>query len=196
MPTLDDAALDLLFRNARTHRSWQQEPVTDETLRHAWDLARLAPTSANTNPGRILFVRSAAAKERLLPALAAGNVEHTKAAPVTAVMAYDLAFYDHLPKLAPHMKGARETFAADPAAALDTATMNATLQAGYFLLAARGVGLDCGPMAGFDRAKVDATFFADTTWRSLFLMNLGHGDGARMRPRGERLAFDEACQII
>ena len=195
MPKLTDDALDLLFRNARSQNGFLPDPVSDELLHQIWDVARLGPTSANTNPMRILFVRSPEAKERLLAAVSPGNVDKTRSAPVTAVFAYDVAFYDQLPKLFP-MRDMRPFFADNPAAAEASAKNNSALQAAYFMLAARGFGLDCGPMGGFDRDKVDAEFFAGTTWRSSILCNLGHGDPSKLFPRNPRLDFEEACKIL
>jgi 3-hydroxypropanoate dehydrogenase len=196
MAIVDDAALDIIFRNARTHRAFTAEPVSDELLHQIYDLAKLGPTSANSSPARIVFVRSPEAKERLKPALSPGNVEKTMSAPVTAIFAYDLQFYELFPRLAPFMKDAVATFASNPAMAEQTAKMNAALQGAYFMLAARSLGVDCGPMAGFDNAKVDAEFFAGTSWRSSFLCNLGHGDASKLHPRGPRLDFDEVCKIL
>ena len=195
MPKLTDDALDLLFRNARSQNGFLPDPVSDELLHQIWDVARLGPTSANTNPMRILFVRSPEAKERLLAAVSPGNVDKTRSAPVTAVFAYDVAFYDQLPKLFPH-RDMRPAFANNPAGAEASAKSNSTLQVAYFMLAARGFGLDCGPMGGFDRDKVDAEFFAGTTWRSSILCNLGHGDPSKLFPRNPRLDFEEACKIL
>lgn len=191
---LDAAALDLLFRAARTYRAWLPEPVPTEALRSAYELARLAPTSANCSPMRIVFVVSAEAKERLRPCLDEGNVRQTMAAPATAIVAHDTRFYDLLPRLYPQAD-ARSWFADDPAAARATAFRNGSLQGAYFILAARACGLDCGPMSGFDAAKVDAAFFPDGRCRSNFLCNLGYGDPAGLGPRNPRLAFDEACAI-
>lgn len=196
MPMLDDQALDVLFRAARTHNGWKPEPVSDELLRRVWELARMGPTGGNSGPARVLFVRSPEAKALLKPALSPGNVEKTMAAPVTAVFAYDLAFYEKLPKLFPHNPKMAESFAKDPAAAEAAAKLNGTLGAAYFILAARALGLDCGPMGGFDRAKVDEAFFAGTSWRSNFLCNLGHGDPSKLHPRNPRLDFEEACKIV
>ncbi|MBI5164459.1 MAG: malonic semialdehyde reductase [Magnetospirillum sp.] len=190
----DDATLDLLFRQARTHSTWLDRPVEDTVLHQAWDLARMGPTSANCLPARIVFVRSAAAKAKLKPALAAGNVDKTMAAPVTAVIGYDLAFYDHLPRLFPHAD-ARSWFVGNDALIESTAFRNGTLQGGYFLLACRAAGLDCGPMSGFDNAAVDQAFFAGTTVRSNFLCNLGYGDPSGLYPRGPRFDFDEVCRV-
>jgi 3-hydroxypropanoate dehydrogenase len=190
-----DAALAQIFRDARTYNRFRDEPVPDGLLRAAWNLARLGPTSANSSPGRILFVKSPAAKRRLEPALSEGNRAKTMKAPVTAIMAYDMEFYEHLPRLFPH-EDARSWFAGKPDAIEVTAFRNGTLFGGYFILAARAVGLDCGPMSGFDNARVDAEFFAGTSWRSNFLINLGFGDAGDLRPRHPRFEFDEACRIV
>src|SRR5579871_1506022 len=196
MNPLSDDALDQLFRKARTYHGWRPEPVSDDQLRALYDLMKWGPTSANTCPARLVFLRTPESKQRLRAALAAGNVEQTMAAPVTAIVAYDLKFYDKLPKLFPHNPGMRERFAAAPQAAQIAAFRNGTLQGGYFIMAARAVGLDCGPMSGFDNAKVDTTFFAGTTWNSNFLCNLGYGDASKLHPRNPRLTFDEACKIL
>ncbi len=190
----DSSALDLLFREARTHSRWQPRPVSESQLRQAWDLARLGPTSANCQPARIVFARSPAAKEKLKAALMPGNVDKTMAAPVTAIIGHDLAFYEQLPRLFPHAD-ARSWFAGNESLAATTAFRNGSLQAAYFILACRALGLDCGPMSGFDAAAVDAAFFAGTTVRSNLLVNIGYGDPAGLHPRGPRLDFDEACSI-
>lgn len=190
----DDKSLDLLFREARTFRRWVDRPLDENLLREAWNLARLGPTSANCSPARIVFVVSPAAKQRLKPCLAAGNVEQTMAAPATAVIGHDLEFHDRLPFLAPHTD-ARSWFVGNDALIEATAFRNGTLQGAYFMLAARALGLDCGPMSGFDNAKVDAAFFAGSPVRSNFLCNLGHGDRTALRPRAPRLSFDDACRI-
>jgi len=194
MPVLDASALDQLFRNARTHNVWLPTPVGDDELRAIYELMKWAPTSANCSPARIVFVRSQEAKARLEPALSPGNREKTMAAPVTAIIGYDLAFYDKLPQLFPHTD-ARSWFAGKPALIETTAFRNGSLQGAYFILAARAVGLDCGPMSGFDNARVDAEFFAGTAIRSNFLCSLGHGDPAKLFARSPRLAFDDACRI-
>lgn len=190
-----DAALAQLFLEARTFNRFRDEPVPDDLLRAAFDLARMAPTSANSSPGRVLFVKSPAAKRRLEPALSEGNRAKTMKAPVTAIVAYDMEFYEHLPRLFPH-EDARSWFAGKPTAIETTAFRNGTLFGAYFILAARAVGLDCGPMSGFDNAKVDAEFFSGTSWRSNFLINLGFGDGSDLRPRHPRFEFDEVCRIL
>ncbi len=192
---LNDAALDQLFRSARTHNAWLPREVSDAQLRQIYDLAKMAPTSANCSPARIVFVRSPAAKEKLAPALSDGNRAKTLAAPVTAIVGTDEAFYEHLPKLFPHAD-ARSWFAGNQALAEITAFRNGTLQGGYLILAARSLGLDCGPMSGFDNAKVDAAFFKGSTVKSNFLINIGYGDAGRdLFPRSPRFAFDEACSI-
>lgn len=193
--TLDDRGLDLLFREARTHNVWTGRPVADETLRRLHDLVRMGPTSANMCPARIVFVKSAAAKERLRPLLASGNVEKTMTAPVCAIIGHDLDFLDRMPFLFPHrdMSG---MFRGDPATAEVAAFRNGSLQGGYFILAARALGLDCGPMSGFDNAAVDAEFFAGARVRSNFLCNLGYGDGSNLFPRHPRFAFEDVCQVL
>ncbi len=194
-PALDEGALDLLFRTARTQNAWTDREVTDETLRALYDLLRMGPTSANCSPARFLFLRTREAKERLRPALSAGNTEKTMAAPVTVIVAYDPRFFDLLPRLFPHAD-ARAWFAGNEALAQETAFRNGTLQGGYLILAARALGLDCGPMSGFDKAKVDAEFLAAWGWKSNFLVNLGHGDASGLFARSPRLDFDEACQLL
>ena len=195
MPVLNDDALDVLFRHARSQNGFLPDPVSDDLLKEIWTLAELGPTSANSSPLRVVFIRSAEGKARLRPALSPGNVDKTMAAPVTALFAYDLEFYEKLPVLFPAYD-MRPLFAGNAARAEQSARMNAALQAAYFMLAARSRGLDCGPMGGFDTAKTDAEFFAGTPWRSLFLCNLGHGDPAKLHPRLPRLAFDEACKVV
>ncbi len=192
---LSDAGLDKIFRQARTHRAWRDEAVSDVLLEAVYDLAKMGPTSANCCPLRVAFLRSGEAKEKLRPALDGGNVEKTMAAPVTAILAYDLEFYEFFPKLAPHRDGPK-TFAGKPALIEETVMRNGSLQGAYFMIAARALGLDCGAMSGFDKKKVDETFFAGTTWRSNFLCNLGHGDPDALKPRAPRLDFDEACQLL
>jgi len=191
---LDQLARDQLFLEAHTQRHWLEQPIPDVLLQEAYELARLAPTSANCQPLRIHFVRSAAAKERLQPCLSASNLRQTMTAPVTAIFAADFEFYEHLPRLYPQAD-ARSWFTGSEATIRATAEMNAALQAGYFILAARSLGLDCGPMGGFDKAKTDAAFFSRSSWKSLFLCNLGYGDPTGFRPRNPRLDFAEACRI-
>jgi len=195
MNPLSDDALDRLFRTARTYNSFLDRPVSDGMLREVYDLARMAPTSANSNPARFVFVRSKEAKAKLAPALSAGNHDKTMAAPVTAIVAYDLEFHEQLPKLFPHVD-ARSWFVGKQEHILTTAFRNGTLQGGYFMLAARALGLDVGGMSGFDNAKVDAAFFPDGKWRSNFLINIGYGDATKLLPRHPRLTFEEACRIV
>ncbi|MFI4952917.1 MAG: malonic semialdehyde reductase [Burkholderiales bacterium] len=192
--TLDDAALDQLFRTARTYRAWRDQAVSDQTLQAIYELMKWGPTSSNCCPARIVFVRSAEAKERLKPALDAGNVRQTMAAPATAIVGYDLEFYEKLPLLAPHSDG-RSAFAGKTELIRTTAFRNGSLQGAYLIVAARSLGLDCGPMSGFDNARVDAEFFSGGTVKSNFLCNLGYGDPSTLRPRAPRLAFDAACRI-
>jgi 3-hydroxypropanoate dehydrogenase len=188
--------LDLIFRKARTYNAWLDKPVEDALLRQAYDLAKMGPTSANMCPMRIAFVKSREAKERLKPTLDAGNVDKTMAAPVTAIIAMDIHFYEQLPKLFPHTD-AKAWFKDLPDNGLEYISLrNSSLQGAYFMLAARALGLDCGPMSGFDNAKVDAAFFAGTTVKSNFLCNLGYGDPSKLHPRSPRLNFEEACQVV
>ena len=192
---LSDEGLDLIFRDAHTHNKWRDDDVSDVLLQALYDLCRMGPTSANCSPMRVLFVRSPEAKARLKPALSDGNVEKTMAAPAVAIIGYDLDFHEQLPKLFPHTD-ARSWFVGDEQKIYDTAFRNGTLQGGYFIVAARALGLDCGPMSGFDNAMVDAEFFPDGRTRSNFLCNLGYGDPAGVHPRSPRLDFDEACKIL
>ncbi len=192
---LAPAGLDTLFRTARTHNELGGE-VSDDTLRQLYDLLKWGPTTANSCPARFVFVRSAAAKAKLGPALDEGNHAKTMAAPVTVIVAYDLAFFEKMAYLFPHVE-ATSWFDSKPTDALETICLrNGSLQGAYLILAARALGLDCGPMSGFDNAKLDAAFFAGTRWRSNFLVNLGHGDPAKLFPRSPRLSFDEAAQIL
>lgn len=191
---LPDACLDTLFRDARTFSAFEPRAVPEATLRELYDLLKWAPTSANSNPARFVFVVSREGKEKLKPALSAGNLDKTMAAPVTAIVAYDMAFYENLPQLFPHTD-ARSWFVGKPDHILTTAFRNGTLQGAYLILAARALGLDCGAMSGFDNAKVDAAFFPDGRYRSNFLCNLGYGDRSKLMPRHPRLSFDEACRI-
>ncbi|MGF6414753.1 malonic semialdehyde reductase [Paraburkholderia sp. MM5482-R1] len=193
--TLSDQALAQLFRDARTHNGWQNKPIDDAVLRELMELVLLGPTSANSSPGRFVFVRTPEGKEKLRPALSAGNLEKTMAAPVTVIVAMDIAFYEYLPKLFPHAD-ARSWFVGNERLIADTAFRNSTLQGGYLILAARALGLDTGPMSGFDQAKVDEAFFAGTTLKSNFLINLGHGDPSKLLARSPRFSFDEAARIV
>ena len=193
---LDDAALDTLFRKARTQNGWLPTPVSDAELRAIYDVMKWGPTSANCCPARLLFLRTPEAKARLLPALSPGNVDKTKAAPVTAIIGYDTRFYELMVKLFPHRPDMADNFKNNPTLAQITAFRNGTLQGAYFLLAARAVGLDIGGMSGFDNAKVDAEFFPDGRVKSNFLCNVGHGDPSKVLPRLPRLDFEEACTLL
>ena len=192
---MSNDGLDLIFRNARTHNAWLDKPVADTLLRQVYDLAKMGPTSANMCPMRIVFVKSPEAKERLKPALDAGNVDKTMKAPATAIVAYDTLFYDLLPRLFPQ-RDFRSIFAANAELAQITAFRNGSIQGGYFIIAARALGLDCGPMSGFDNAKVDEAFFAGTTVKSNFLCNLAYGDASKLHLRSPRLDFEEACKLV
>jgi 3-hydroxypropanoate dehydrogenase len=192
---LNDAALKQLFLEARTFNKFQPRPVSDETLRELVDLMKWGPTSMNSQPGRIVFVKSAAAKDKLKPALMGGNVDKTMAAPVTAIVAYDTEFHENLPTQFPAMPGARDMFAASRPLAESTAFRNSSLQGAYLILAARALGLDAGPMSGFDNAAVDQAFFPDGRWKSNFLVNLGYGDPSANWPRGPRLPFEVVARV-
>lgn len=192
---LDSWSLDRLFREARTPLSWRPDPVSDDVLREAWDLAKWGPTSGNCLPLRALFLRSPEAKERLRPALSPGNVARAMAAPVTAILGHDTDFHDLLPRLYPRAE-ARSWFEADRALREETAFRNGTLQGAYFILACRAVGLDCGPMSGFDAEAVNRAFFAGTSIRANFLVTIGHGERSRLPPRAPRLDFAEACRVL
>ncbi len=197
MNQLNEEGMDLLFRKARTHRVWLDKPVNDDLLRQLYDLMKWPPTSATCSPARIVFLRTREAKERLRPALSRGNVDKTMTAPVTAILAYDLKFYENMDRLYPENPALRERFAS-PDLAEVTAFRNGTLQGAYFIIAARALGLDCGPMSGFDNARVDAEFFRAPLehLKSNFLCNLGYGDASKLSPRNLRLQFDEACQLL
>lgn len=207
---LDDAALDQLFRKARTHSAWLDNPVSNETLEQLYSLMKWGPTSANGSPARFVFVRSPEAKERLRPTLAPGNIEKTMSAPVTVIVAYDLLFFEKLPKLFPHAPGMRDLFAENPQLIEVTAKRNSSLQGAYLIIAARALGLDCGPMSGFDNARLDEEFFGageecegceqeffpSGHVKSNFLCNLGYGDAEKLFPRGHRLEFSEVCSVL
>ena len=183
-----------LFDNARTHNGFAPEPIPEATLRHLYELMKWGPTSANCSPARIVFVSSPDGKEKLLACVTPGNFEKTKQAPVTAIIGMDMAFHDKLPQLFPHAD-ARPWFADKPEMIAATAFRNSSLQGGYFIIAARALGLDCGPMSGFDAAKLDAAFFAGTSVKSNFICNLGHGDPSKLFGRRPRLSFEEACTL-
>lgn len=192
----NEADLKLLFTEARTHNGWQAKPVPDEMLARIYDLMKWGPTSTNCCPMRIVFVRSLEAKEKLKPTLMPSNVEKTMAAPVTAILAYDVKFYEKLPVLSPVNK-AITWFQGEGKEASNEAfaLKNATLQAAYFIIAARALGLDCGPMSGFDNAKLDAAFFVGTSWKSNILCNIGYGDHSKLYPRAARLSFEDVCKV-
>jgi 3-hydroxypropanoate dehydrogenase len=193
--TIDAAGLELLFKEARSHNAWTSEPVSDETLHELYDILKFGPTSANSSPARFVFIRTKEGKEKLAPALSAGNLNKTMSAPVTSIVAYDPKFYEKLPTLFPHNPDAISWFTSNDSLAATTAFRNGTLQGAYLLMAARSLGLDVGAMSGFDNAKVDAAFFAFNGWRSNFLVNIGHGDPAGLFGRSPRLPFDEACLL-
>lgn len=192
---LSPDALDVLFSSARTHRAWLNHPVSDDVLRKLYDLLRLGPTSTNCCPGRFVFVRSREAKQRLAPALNPTNIDRTMAAPVTVIVATDTRYHEHLRQLWPHDDAPRLKIVNDAAFGETKAFRNGTLQGGYLIIAARALGLDCGPLPGFNNAKVDTAFFSDGLWKSNFLCNLGHGDESKLHPRAPRLNFDDACII-
>ena len=192
---LSDRGLDLIFRQARTHNAWLDKPVSDTTLRALYELLRWGPTSANCSPLRVVFVRSKEAKEKLKPALSGGNLAKTMSAPVTAIVAHDLHFYEQLPKLFPHDQSAKSWFTSSEELARQTAFRNGTLQGAYLMIAARAVGLDCGPMSGFKNDVVDEAFFPGGRVKSNFLCNLGYGDPKGLFQRNPRLEFEDACQI-
>jgi len=189
---LDQPALDQLFNQARTHSYWQNKPLEAGVLEQLYALTALGPTSANCSPGRFVFVTSQEGKEKLKPALSSGNLEKTMTAPVTVIVAHDLAFYEQLPQLFPHAD-ARSWFTGSPELAKETAFRNSSLQAGYLILAARSLGLDAGPMSGFDPAKINEAFFAGSSWQVNLLINLGYGDAEKLHQRLPRLRFEQAC---
>ena len=191
---LSTTALEQLFYNARTHGHWQHRAVSDETLHQLFDLLKLCPTSANASPGRFVFLKSTEAKEKLRPFLMEGNVEKTLGAPVCVILAQDMQFYQHLPRLYPHAD-AKSWFEGNAAAIESTAARNSTLQGAYLIMAARALGLDCGPMSGFDNAGVDQAFFPDGQYKSNFLINLGYGEAGKLHARSPRFDFADVCQI-
>jgi nitroreductase len=195
MKPITSDAQEQIFSKARTHSAWLPQPVSDDLLKQVYELTKWGPTSANTSPARFVFIKTPDAKAKLLKCVAAGNLEKTKNAPLTVVIAQDMAFYENLPKLFPHVD-ARSWFVGNQAMIESTAFRNSTLQGAYFIQAARALGLDCGPMSGFDNAKLDEAFFAGTTWKSNFICNLGYGDAGHLKERLTRLTFDEACKIL
>lgn len=195
MARISEESLDVLFRKARTYRYWQEKPVSVELLREVYDLFKMGPTSANSCPARVVFLTTKEAKERLVPALAPGNVEKSRKAAAVAIVAQDLEFYEKLPELNPGVD-ARSWFVGNADLIAETAFRNSSLQGAYFMLAARALGLDCGPMSGFEADKVNAEFFPDGKWRANFVCNLGYGDASKLYPRQPRLAFEEACRVL
>ena len=187
--------LATLFYDARTHNEWYDKPVTDAQLQQIYDLMKWGATSANCSPARLIFVKSEVEKTKLLTCMGPGNQDKTRTAPVTAIIGMDMAFYEKLPQLFPHAD-ARSWFAGNQTLIDATAFRNSSLQGAYLMLAARALGLDCGPMSGFDAEKVNATFFAGTEVKVNFICNLGYGDVGKLFPRSPRLAFDEACKIV
>ncbi|MCX6105579.1 MAG: malonic semialdehyde reductase [Proteobacteria bacterium] len=194
MGPISQEALEQIFTKARTHNGWLNQPIPDSVLHEIYDLAKWGPTSANGSPARFFFVKTPEAKKKLLEYVAPGNVEKTKSAPVTVIIAEDREFHEKLPKLFP-AADARSWFVGNQPLIEATAFRNSSLQGAYLMLAARSLGLDCGPMSGFDQAKVDTAFFAGTTWKSNFICNLGYGDHSQLYPRSPRLTFEEACRI-
>lgn len=192
---IPEQSLDQLFREARTHSFWQSRAIERDTLKEIYELARMGPTSANTSPARFLFLASDEAKARLLPAMAPGNLDKTRSAPVVAIIAHDREFYEELPTLFPQAD-AKSWFVGNPAAIEATASRNSSLQGAYLMLAARALGVDCGPMSGFDADKVNGEFFPDGKWRVNFICNLGYGDDSKLFPRNPRLSFDQACRVL
>lgn len=192
---LDDKSLDLLFRTARTQNGWLPKPVTDAQIRAIYDIVKMGPTSANSQPARFVFIRTKEGKEKLRPALSEGNTAKTMEAPVTVLVAYDTQFYENLPRQFPHNQDAINWFKGTPAAA-PTAVRNGTLQGAYLIIAARALGLDIGAMSGFNNALVDETFFPDGRFKSNFLCNIGYGDPTKIFARSPRLDFDDACTLM
>lgn len=195
MKAIREEVQNQIFIQARTHRAWLNQPVSDDLLHQIYDLLKWAPTSANGSPARILFIKSKEQKAQLLTCMDPGNIEKTSQAPINAIIAQDMEFYEKLPKLRPDVD-AKSWFLGNQALIEETAFRNSSLQGGYFIIAARSLGLDVGPMSGFDATKLNATFFAGTTWRANFICNLGYADASKLFPRSPRLNFDEACKII
>lgn len=193
---LDSPALDLVFRAARSHNGWKETGITEATLRELYDLAKMGPTSMNSSPMRLVFAASAEAKERLAAAVSPGNVQKVLTAPAVAIIGYDMDFPATLSRLFPHLPTAHQMFEGKPELKRDTAFRNSSLQGAYLMLAARALGLDIGPLSGFDAAKVEAAFFPGGNVKANFLCGLGHGDPAKVFPRSPRWAFDEVCQVV
>jgi len=195
MESLNQQALEQLFLSARTHNGWQDKSVSEEILKQLYDLIKFAPTSANASPARFLFLTSKESKEKLKPFLMEGNIEKTMQAPVTVIIGYDMKFYEHLPFLFPHTD-AKAWFEGNEALIEETAFRNSSLQGGYLIMAARALGLDCGPMSGFDKENVAQIFFPEGNIKINFLCNLGYGDPEKLYPRFPRLSFEQTCQIL
>ena len=193
--SISKEAISQIFSEARSHRAWLNRKVSDETLKEVYEVLKWGPTSVNCCPMRLVFVQSEAGKQKLYPALKGNNTEHVRGAPVTAIVAYDQKFFDELPRLFPVMP-VKGMFDSNPAYSEETAFRNGSLQGAYLMIAARALGLDIGPMSGFDNAAVDLAFFSGTSWKSNFLCNLGYGDASKLFPRGPRLSFEEACKIV
>ena len=196
MSVFDLKSKNLIFKEARTHNDWLDKDISNDILMEIFDLMKWGPTSANCSPARIIFVKSKASKDRLLPFVIESNLEKTKSAPVTAIIGYDINFHDHLPKLFPHNLDAQNWFNHSIDIAEETAFRNGSMQGAYFIIAARALGLDCGPMSGFDKEGVDNEFFRDTNIKSNFLCNLGYGDKTKLFERSPRFKFNEICEII
>ena len=195
---LNDAALDQIFRAARTQNGWQPKPVSDDQIKALYELMKWGPTTGNSQPGRLVFLRTQAAKERLKPHLSPGNQEKSMAAPVIAIIAYDLAFYENIPRVFPHRPEMKNLYVGDDKKAMveTTALRNSSLQGAYLMIAARALDLDCGPMSGYNAAGVDKEFFSGTTFKSNFICNLGHGDASKVMARLPRLPFEEICTML
>lgn len=193
--TIDAKALDLIFLKARTANGFTSDPVPESLLRQVYEIARMGPTSMNTQPTRYVFLNSPESRARLLPALTPGNLDKTRDAPVTVIVATDTKFFEFMPQVW-HREGAKENFESNPALSEATAARNGTLGGAYFIIAARALGLDCGPMSGVDLNKVNAEFFPDGRWRANFLINIGQGDDSKLFDRNPRLSFEQACQIL
>ena len=196
MNSINHQAIKQLFPESRTYSSWQDKGIAADTLRQIYHLTVMGPTSMNSIPARFVFLTTPCSKQKLLPALAEGNHEKTLSAPVTVIVAHDPNFYTHLPELFPHMPGADQMFANDEALSRETAFRNGTLQGAWLIMAARALGLDCGPMSGFDNAKTDEIFFSDNGWQSNFLVNIGYGTNEKIHERGKRFDFDQACILM
>ncbi len=196
MNPLSSEAMKQLFTEARSHNAWLSKDVSNQTLYQIYELAKWGPTSANTNPARIIFIKNGSQKEKLLTAVAEGNIEKIKAAPVSAIIAQDEKFFDHIPKLFPHAPNFKDYFTSNLLLAEATAFRNSSLQGAYFMLAVRALGLDCGPISGFNNEKINELFLSGTTWKSNFICSIGYGDHSKLQLRLPRLSFDEACRIL